>query len=161
MLLRRISVMTTGNAVSSFSVQRSTVSHFVHMHLPVLFPALLHHVDFRWGWNYKVVKGSIPSTATWVNESSVFIGSPFITHHITHFSESVNQLLIKLRYPSLYPPVAAVFLPKFDLLHEFEWSLSYVKLLMSVFPHPIRFLTKDREHDMLCFKSAVFLEFIY
>lgn len=97
----------------------------------------------------------------WINDTSVFIGSPFLTRHITHFAESVNQLLIKLRYPSLYPSLGAIFLPKFDPNQDFEWSYSYVKLLLSIFPHPVRFITKDKVNEIICFKSAVFLEWSF
>ena len=160
MLSQRTFAMIIHNAVSSFSVQKIMDCHFVHINLPVILHSFCHDLDFRWGWNYKVMKGAIPSTATWVNDSAVFIGSPFITRHVTHFAESVNQLLVKLRNPSLYPPVAAVYLPKFDSRHEYEWSSSYIKLLLSVFPHPIRLITKN-QHPLLCFKWAVFLDSIF
>ena len=62
-------------------------------------------VAFQFGWRFRFSKESIPSSLPFLNNSTIAISQPFTPRHIYHFSESVNHLLLLLRYPNYYPNV--------------------------------------------------------
>lgn len=94
---------------------------------------------------------------------------PFLSRHITHFAECVNHLLNKLGNRTSYSPVSLALVDKqaphvyLPLLHEereFEWTKTYVSLLLSLFPETHRpklhFSRKtETSPELECFKSVV------
>ena len=120
---------------------------------------IICQLAFRWGYKFQTVLKKIPSRVVWIDNGSYFVSQPFINRHIGHFAESVNQLVMKLRNPSMYPPLTDWYLPNFRK-SEFEWSKVYMRLLISLFPVENR--PKMHWHDdiekksLVCFRSAVF-----
>ena len=62
---------------------------------------------------------------------------PCATRHIGHFVESINHALLKLRYSSFYPPFTDLYIPSFSI-DEFEWSKSYMQLVLRLFPDNLK-----------------------
>lgn len=104
-----------------------------------------------------------------INES-VYVSQPCLPRHITHFSESVNQILIKFEYPYFYPKLNTIFLTRFVNRTEYEWTREYIRLVLSHIPESQRpvVYTKDENPffpsktivEYICFKNVVlFLEF--
>lgn len=116
-------------------------------------------IDFRWGWKYEWERSIVPKEMKWNEKEGIFISQPFVTNHIYHFSESVNQLLLKLLDRSMYPHINELYLPNFRKENEFEWSKTYLKLLIELYPEESRFSV--RFHDNMnrneyeCFRSCV------
>lgn len=86
---------------------------------------------------------------------------PVNYHHIGHFSESLNHLLLKLRFPQFYPIITDLYLPEYST-KVYEWSKVYLSLLLSLFPNDlspqIHLGNSISIKSMTCFKSIV--EFI-
>ncbi len=116
-------------------------------------------LDFRWGWKYSWNHRSVPSTVSWRSEEGIFISQQFLPHHIYHFSESVNQLLLKFVNRSQYPVLTHLYLPRFDNQTEFVWSKTYLELLIKIFPPAARpsllFSSPTNQYGLECFRSAV------
>ena len=102
-----------------------------------------------------------PNDYPLVQEKGVYIFEPYLPKHITHFIENVNHLLNKLGDRSLYPYLSTVYLPWFNETSEYEWSKTYINLLVSLFPadHRPKLIFKNRnKYDypiLQCFSNAV------
>ena len=116
-------------------------------------------IAFKWSHNIKVVKGRVPDDAKWIQDGVFFVAKPYVNLHIGHFVESVNQVLLKLRYPVIYPPFTDLYLPFFENT-EFEWSKTYLQLLLSLFPNELKpslhLANSIPLNHLTCFRSAVF-----
>ena len=79
-------------------------------------------------------------------------------NHIGHFIESVNQLLLKLRYPSGYPPLTDLYIPQY-VPNEDSWLKQYLNLLVDLFPKnftpALHLAYSFNLFSELCFRSAV------
>lgn len=114
-------------------------------------------IGFRWTHKLHMFKKQLPEKANWVEDGYYFVVQPCTMRHIGHFAEAINHLLIKLRYPSFYPPFTDMYIPMF--VNELEWSETYMKLLLSLFPENL----KPAVHlgysistsPIACFRSAV------
>ena len=119
---------------------------------------IVYQIVFRWGYKLRTVLQKVPSKALWIEDGNYFVSQPFVNRHIGHFAESVNQLIVKLRNPSMYPPLTDWYLPNFKK-SEFEWSKVYLRLLAKLFPvenRPKMHLHNDIERRALvCFRSVV------
>ena len=86
------------------------------------------------------------------------MSQPFVSRHIGHFAEAVNQALLKLRYPAFYPEVTDWYFPLFKS-QEFDWSKTYLRLLLELFPEELRpklhFAEAFKLKPSLCFRSVV------
>lgn len=86
------------------------------------------------------------------------MSQPYLSRHIGHFAESVNQALLKLRYPEFYPEVTDWYFPRFKD-DEFAWSKTYLQLLLELFPREVRpkvhFGDAFKLKPELCFRSVV------
>lgn len=95
----------------------------------------------------------------WNKKKGIFISQAFVTKHIYHFSESVNQLLLKLLDRSLYPTIHELYLPRFHADKEFGWSKTYLNLLRELYPDEhrfsLRFYDKSLRDEYECFRSCV------
>lgn len=94
----------------------------------------------------------------WNDKEGIFISQPYITNHIYHFSESVNQLLLKLLDRSLYPKISELYLPNFRYDREYGWSKTYLNLLRELYPETDRFSLRyysEFKEDYECFRSCV------
>ena len=96
---------------------------------------------------------------SWINNGYYYIIRAHQLRHIGHFSECVNQLLLKLRYPSVYPPLTDLYIPEFKP-NEYEWSKTYLKLVINLFPEEYRpnlhLYQSINISPMTCFTSAVY-----
>lgn len=101
----------------------------------------------------------IPNDMKWNDNEGIFISQPFLNNHVYHFSESVNQLLLKLLDRSLYPSIHELYLPNFRYDKEFGWSKTYLNLLRELYPienrFSIRFHDNSMKDDYECFRSCV------
>lgn len=124
------------------------------------FEKLIMVIAFKWSHNIKVIKGKVPDDVNWIENGVFFVAKPLVNRHIGHFIESVNQVLLKLRYPFVYPPFTDLYLPFFENT-EFEWSKTYLQALLSLFPNdqkPSLHLADSIPLSKLtCFRSAVFI----
>lgn len=97
----------------------------------------------------------------WINDGNYYVSQPLVMHHIGHFAESVNQLLLKLRYPSFYPPLATLYIPQFGN-NEYEWSKIYLHALLGLFPDRYKPILKLHNSipisTLTCFRTAVFFD---
>lgn len=123
-----------------------------------IHPQLDLRLGFRWTHSISSSHSKVPVDAHWIEDGYYYVSYPYRARHIGHFAESVNQLLLKLRYPSLYPPITDLYLPRFSS-HEFEWSSTYLNLLFLLFPsgftpklHIANTISIDKG---ACFRSAV------
>lgn len=136
-------------------------SIFIIPALIVFFLKLLMLLAFKWSHKFKIVKGKVPTSVNWIQQGVFFVSKPLVTRHIAHFTESVNQALLKLRYPSFYPPFTDLYIPSFEQ-SDFEWSKTYLKILLSLFPNDLRpalhLANSIRLNGLTCFRSAVRLE---
>ena len=85
---------------------------------------------FRFSWQFEVVKGKIPSTATRVPDTTTII-SPAYAHHVTHFAESIIPLWHAMTHPDVYPVHASadwIFL-KQSRFSDLEWNRSILTFL--------------------------------
>ena len=67
------------------------------------FEKLIMVIAFKWSHSIKVIKGKVPDDVNWIENGVFFVAKPLVNRHIGHFIESVNQVLLKLRYPFVYP----------------------------------------------------------
>ena len=115
-------------------------------------------LGFRWTHHIVSFKRQIPTEVKWIENGSYYVSYPFLVRHIGHFAESVNQVLLKLRYPSFYPPFTDFYLPRFAR-NEFEWSVTYLKLMLQLFPSnftPTLHIAGSIPLNIdTCFRSAV------
>ena len=85
---------------------------------------------------------------------------PLCPRHIGHFAECLNQLLLKFRFPSVYPPLTDLYIPEFKP-QEYEWSKTYMKIVLHLFPKgfvpTLHLYNSIQINDITCFKSAVYL----
>ena len=97
---------------------------------------------------------------SWIYNGSYYVIRAHQLRHIGHFSEFVNHLLLKLRFPSLYPVLTDLYIPEFKP-DEYEWSKTYLKLTLALFPNDfkpkIHLYNSISIDPIKCFKSAVFL----
>lgn len=67
-------------------------------------------------------------------------------------------MLLKLRFPNEYPPLTDIYIPRFKS-NEFEWSKTFLTLLINLFPKnqtPALHLGNSIQlTGTTCFKSAV------
>lgn len=122
-------------------------------------------LGFRWGWNIDRNSEYPPNEKLVFINESVYVSQPFLRRHITHFAESVNQILIKFEYPSFYPKLTTLFLPHFIKRSEYEWSKEYLQLLLSHIPESQQpvvytndnnpFIPKDWKIEFVCFRNVV------
>ena len=119
---------------------------------------IVYQIVFRWGYKLRTVLQKVPSRALWIEDGNYFVSQPFVNRHIGHFAESVNQLIMKLRNPSMYPPLTDWYLPNFRK-SEFEWSKVYLRLLIDLLPvenRPKMHLHNDiKRRSLVCFRSVV------
>lgn len=111
-------------------------------------------VDFHWGWNFSPQSPPRPSLS-WEQDEGVFISHSFASRHISHFAESVNQLLVKFRNVSSMPAFKTLYLSNYDPRSEFEWSNTYLRLLLRLFPPSQRPNVHYYSFYGHCYKSAV------
>ena len=97
----------------------------------------------------------------WINDGNYYVSQPLVMHHIGHFAESVNQLLLKLRYPSFYPPFTTLYIPQFEN-SEYEWSKIYLEVLLNLYPDRYKPILKLHNSipitTLTCFRTAVFID---
>ena len=117
-------------------------------------------IGFRWTHVLRSVNTKLPKNVNWIENGCYFVFQPCATHHIGHFVESINHALLKLRYPSFYPPLTDLYIPKF-FSDEFEWSKSYLQLVLSLFPDNLKpalhLGSSFSAYPAVCFRSAVSL----
>lgn len=115
---------------------------------------------FRWTHNLHSVNMKLPTNVKWIENGYYFVFQPCATRHIGHFVESINHALLKLRYPSFYPPFTDLYIPSF-FIDEFEWSKSYLQLVLSLFPDSLKPAVhlggSIPTYSTTCFRSAVAL----
>ena len=115
---------------------------------------------FRWTHNLHSVNMQLPTNVKWIESGYYFVFQPCATRHIGHFVESINHALLKLRYPSFYPPFTDLYIPSF-FIDEFEWSKSYLQLVLSLFPDSLKPAVhlggSIPTYSVACFRSAVIL----
>lgn len=168
-MLERISVIIDVKKSGSIYLN-ARYGQRILQHEIVLSLNLNLFLGFRWGWDIDRHR-TFPSTdkAVFINES-VYVSQPFLRRHITHFAESINQILLKFEYPSFYPKLNTLFLPGFVESSEYEWSREYLKLVLSHIPESQQpavytkdknpFIPKDWRIEYMCFSNVVlFLEF--
>ena len=101
----------------------------------------------------------IPKNVQW-RFGLFYVSHPAYKKHIGHFAEAISPLLLKLRFPKEFPPMTDFYIPRFEN-DEFEWSKTYLKLLLNLFPKnltPALYLSKDiKINQTICFRSAVFV----
>ena len=101
---------------------------------------------------------TVPTDANWLEDGHFYVSQPFLMRHIGHFAESVNQALLKLRYPEFYPEFTDWYLPLFTV-NEFDWSKTYLQLLLELFPKELMPKTHFADAYNLkyetCFRSVV------
>ena len=80
-----------------------------------------------------IVNKRIPQNVQWIDSGVYFVSQPRRNNHLGHFIEGINQALLVLRFPSLYPKFTNWYIPKFGY-KEFEWTKIYLRLLHNLFP---------------------------
>lgn len=115
-------------------------------------------IAFRFNYRINQYLETIPENVSWINKGYYYIIRPHQLRHIGHFSECVNQLLLKLRFPFAYPPLTDLYLPEFKP-NEYEWSKTYLSLVLSLFPEEykpnLHLYQSITISPMTCFTSAV------
>ena len=115
------------------------------------------NIGFKFTHRIRIIHKPIPSNVIWKN-GFYYVAHPAFDRHVGHFSEGVNPLLLKLRFPEVLPPMTDLYIPRFKN-NEFEWSKTYLKLLLSLFPKnqaPVLHLGDEIPRKKLtCFRSAV------
>lgn len=122
--------------------------------------------ELTWGFRYthKIAKhyNAIPQNASWIKDGFYYVIRPRSLHHIGHFSECLNHLLLKFRFPSIYPPLTDLYIPEFKS-GEYEWSKTYMHLVLDLFPNgyapKLHLYDSINISELTCFKSAVFSYF--
>lgn len=122
-------------------------------------------LGFRWGWNIERQSTYPPKEKFIFINESVWVSQPCLPRHITHFSESVNQILIKFQYPYFYPKLNTIFLTHFDNHTEYEWTREYLRLVLSHIPESQQpvvytkdsnpFIPKKSTIKYICFRNVV------
>lgn len=124
---------------------------------PLLY---ISNLAFRWTFKIDVVNRQIPKNALWINEGSFFVSQPWRSNHLAHFIESINQALLKLRYPAKYPLFTDWYIPQFGN-NEFNWTQTYLNLLRNLYSKDYRpkmhLLNSYPIKPVTCFRSAVIL----
>lgn len=109
------------------------------------------------------MNSTIPRNALWINNGSFFASQPLNSHHLAHFIESVNQALLKLRYPTAYPVFTDWYIPKFGD-KEFNWTMTYLHILLGLYNKKYRpglHLFKSYPiSPITCFRSIVIFLFL-
>lgn len=96
-------------------------------------PLSICHIGFLFTHKINILNTSLPNNCVF-NSGFYYVCHPAYDRHIGHFSEAVNPLLLKFRFPKLFPPMTHLFIPRFKVKREYEWSTTYLKLLLSLFP---------------------------
>lgn len=128
------------------------------IHFPMVFLYLFLIVAFHFCHKIKQNFSVLPSNASWINNGSYYVIRAHQLRHIGHFSECLNHLLLKLRFPSLYPVLTDLYIPEFKQ-NEYEWSKTYLKLTLALFPKEfkpnIHLYNSIKIDSIMCFKNAV------
>lgn len=115
-------------------------------------------IGFRYSHKIQSVNTRLPTEASWIENGSYYVFQPYKMRHIGHFAESINHILLKLRYPSFYPPFTDLYIPKFSE-KEYEWSKTYLQLVLSLFPENLKpavhLASSIPISPTVCFRSAV------
>ena len=113
---------------------------------------------FRWTHHLHSVNMKLPTNVKWIENGYYYVFKPCQLRHIGHFAESLNHALLKLRYPSFYPPLTDIYIPQFTE-NDFEWSKTYLQLVLSLFPEDFKPAVHIANSIPLsratCFRSAV------
>ena len=90
----------------------------------------------------------------WIEDGVYFVSQPRRSNHIGHFSEAVNPILLKFRYPLFYLPCTDWYIPQFGK-NEFEWTSTYLKLLYGLFKNnhkpTLRLINNITLDSLTCF----------
>ena len=115
-------------------------------------------LGFRYSHKLQIVHSALPKRAKWIENGYYYVFKPCQLRHIGHFAESLNHALLKLRYPSFYPPLTDIYIPQFTE-NDFEWSKTYLQLVLSLFPEDfkpaVHIANSIRLSRATCFRSAV------
>lgn len=100
----------------------------------------------------------IPQNVQWIDSGVYFVSQPRRNNHLGHFIEGINQALLVLRFPSLYPKFTNWYIPKFGY-KEFEWTKIYLRLLHNLFSDDfkptLQLANSISLNKVTCFRSAV------
>lgn len=112
---------------------------------------------FNYGWEFSVLKGTIPPACTRVYGTTIII-SPAYTKHVTHFAESSIPIWHALSEPSRYPVHSTgdrIFLKQSNFKEELEWNQ---KILVFLAHHTqnstIIDVSSFQSSSMVCFEKA-------
>ncbi len=115
-------------------------------------------IAFRFNHKIKQHISVLPKNASWITNGTYYVIRAHQLRHIGHFSECVNHLLLKLRFPSSYPLLTDLYIPEFKP-NEYEWSKTYLNLTLALFPNDfkpkIHLYNSINIDPMKCFKYAV------